>query len=134
MPGVSGDHDGPAAGSVVSVNDYDSFAEAYAAENDNSIANAWYERPAIIALAGDVSGRQILDAGCGSGALFAELRDRGALVTGIDNSAAMLKLARGRLGDDADLVIADLRAPLPLSVVRKGLVPSLLRSAAPEMR
>jgi SAM-dependent methyltransferase len=46
-----------------------------------------------------VAGRRILDAGCGSGPLFAALRDRGAIVTGIDSSAGMLELARRRLGD-----------------------------------
>ena len=95
------------------VNDYDGFAEAYAAENEASIWNAYYERPAILALAGDVTGRRILDAGCGSGPLFAALRDRGAIVTGFDNSAGMLELARRRLGDDADLQVADLGSPLP---------------------
>jgi hypothetical protein len=60
------------------VNNYDSFAEAYSAESDAGIQNAYYERPAILALAGDVTGRRILDAGCGSGPLFAALRDRGA--------------------------------------------------------
>jgi ubiquinone/menaquinone biosynthesis C-methylase UbiE len=52
-------------------NDYDSFAEAYTADSDAAIWNAYYERPAILALAGDVTGRRILDAGCGSGPLFA---------------------------------------------------------------
>nr|WP_066945095.1 class I SAM-dependent methyltransferase [Microtetraspora fusca] len=94
-------------------NDYDSLAEAYAAENEAGIANAYYERPAILALAGDVTGRRILDAGCGSGPLFAALRDRGAVVTGIDNSTGMLELARQRLGAGADLQVADLRNPLP---------------------
>jgi len=47
-----------------------------------------------------VTGRRILDAGCGSGPLFAALRDRGAIVTGIDTSTGMLELARRRLGDD----------------------------------
>lgn len=98
---------------VTGVNDYDSFAAAYSAENDGGIANAWYERPAILALAGQVAGRRILDAGCGSGPLLAELRDRGAIVTGIDSSAAMLELARRRLGRDARLTVADLRDPLP---------------------
>jgi SAM-dependent methyltransferase len=95
------------------VNDYDSFAEAYTAENEASIWNAYYERPAILALAGDVTGRRILDAGCGSGPLFAALRDRGASVTGFDKSARMLELARRRLGDGADLQTADLGSPLP---------------------
>jgi SAM-dependent methyltransferase len=62
------------------INDYDSFAEAYAASNENNLINAYYERPAMLALTGDVAGRRILDAGCGSGALFAALRDRGAIV------------------------------------------------------
>jgi SAM-dependent methyltransferase len=95
------------------VNDYDSFAEAYTASNETNLINAYYERPAMLALAGDVAGRRILDAGCGSGPLFAALRDRGAIVTGIDKSAAMVELARRRLGDDADLQVAELGGPLP---------------------
>ena len=51
--------------------------------------------------------------GCGSGPLFAALRDRGAIMTGFDKSAGMLELARRRLGDDADLQVADLGSPLP---------------------
>jgi ubiquinone/menaquinone biosynthesis C-methylase UbiE len=95
------------------VNNYDSFAEVYSAENEVNLHNAYYERPATLALAGEVAGRRILDAGCGSGPLSAALRDRGAIVTGFDKSAGMLKLARKRLGPDADLQVADLGQPLP---------------------
>jgi SAM-dependent methyltransferase len=95
------------------ISDYDSFAEAYAASNETNLINGYYERPAMLALAGDVTGRRILDAGCGSGPLFAALRDRGATVTGIDASAGMLAVARRRLGDDADLQLAELGRPLP---------------------
>ena len=95
------------------VNDYDVLAEAYTASNETSLFNAYYERPAILALAGDVAGRRILDAGCGSGPLFAALRDRGAIVTGFDSSTGMLDQARRRLGDGADLRVADLGRPLP---------------------
>jgi SAM-dependent methyltransferase len=95
------------------VNDYDSFAEGSAASSETSFVNAYYERPAMLALAGDVAGRRILDAGCGSGPLFAALRDRGAIVAGIDKSAGMLGQARRRLGDDADLQVAELGSPLP---------------------
>ena len=56
---------------------------------------------------------RILDAGCGSGPLFAALRDRGATVTGFDSSTGMLEQARQRLGDDADLQVAELGSPLP---------------------
>jgi SAM-dependent methyltransferase len=94
-------------------NDYDGFAEAYSAENEINLYNAYYERPAMLALAGDVARRRVLDAGCGSGPLFAALRDRGAIMTGFDQSAGMLELARRRLGDDADLRVADLGGRLP---------------------
>ncbi|MGW6690847.1 methyltransferase domain-containing protein [Streptomyces sp. NPDC054961] len=97
------------------VNDYDGFAEAYSAENENSLVNAYYERPAMMALAGDVAGRRVLDAGCGSGPLTAALRDRGAVVTGIDASARMVALAGRRLGADADLHVVDLRDRLPFA-------------------
>ncbi|GLY41998.1 methyltransferase [Amycolatopsis sp. NBRC 101858] len=93
--------------------DYDSFAGAYAAENETSLMNAHYERPAALALAGDVAGRRVLDVGCGSGPLFAALRDKGAVVSGFDQSAGMLEHARRRLGDGADLRVADLAGPLP---------------------
>ncbi|CAM5670113.1 2-methoxy-6-polyprenyl-1,4-benzoquinol methylase, mitochondrial [Streptomyces avidinii] len=95
------------------VNDYDGFAEAYTAENENNLVNAYYERPAMLALAGEVAGRRILDAGCGAGALSAALRERGAVVTGIDASAGMLSLARRRLGDDVALHVVDLSHRLP---------------------
>jgi hypothetical protein len=65
------------------INDYDSFAEVYSAENEVNLHNAYYERPATLALAGDVAGRRILDVGCGSGPLSAALRDRGAIVSGL---------------------------------------------------
>jgi SAM-dependent methyltransferase len=95
------------------LNDYDSFAEGYTASNETSFVNAYYERPAMLALAGEVAGRRILDAGCGSGPLFAALRDQGAVVTGIDKSAGMLEQARRQLGDGADLQLAELGSPLP---------------------
>ena len=35
--------------------DYDSIAEGYTAENETSLVNAYYERPAMLDLAGDVT-------------------------------------------------------------------------------
>ena len=94
-------------------NDYDAFADAYALENEHSPFNALYERPAMLELAGDVRGRAVLDAGCGSGALTAAFHERGAVVTGVDSSAAMLLIARRRLGSSCDLHVANLEQPLP---------------------
>ncbi len=102
MPSVPENSAPPAAPGVV--NDYDSFAEAYSAENETSLINAYYARPAILALAGDVAGLRILDAGCGSDPPFAALRDRGAIMTGFDASNGMLELARRRLGDGTPAV------------------------------
>lgn len=93
--------------------DYDEFAEAYAADNEVNLLNGHYERPAMLSLAGDVNGRRILDAGCGAGPLSAALRDRGAIMSGFDLSTAMIELARRRLGEGADLTVADLAKPLP---------------------
>ncbi|RPJ37414.1 MAG: class I SAM-dependent methyltransferase [Planctomycetaceae bacterium] len=57
--------------------------------------------PVLWAFAGDVNGRTVLDAGCGTGYLSKKLRDRGALVTGIDFSERMIATAQG-LNPDID--------------------------------
>lgn len=97
----------------MNANDFDAMAAAYSADNENNAWNALYERPAILALAGDVAGLQVLDAGCGSGAHAAELIERGAKVSGFDLSQSLLAIARQRLGNDVPLVQADLSAALP---------------------
>jgi len=117
---------------------YDDFAGAYTDENETSLMNAYYERPATLALVGDAAGRRILDAGCGSGPLFAALREKGAVVTGFDQSAAMVEHARRRLGEDADLRVADLAEPLPFADaefddVVASLVLHYLRDWAPTL-
>ena len=102
-----------ARSSAAPVADYDEFAAAYSASNDNNLFNAYYARPEMLRLAGDVAGLEVLDAGCGSGPLMEALRARDAVVAGFDLSPAMVELARQRLGEDADLRVADLAAPLP---------------------
>ena len=68
--------------SAAAAADYDGFAAAYSARNKNSLFNAYYERPEMIRLASDVAGLEILDAGCGSGALTEALRAKDAVVSG----------------------------------------------------
>jgi len=92
---------------------YDAFAKAYADDNESSLFNAYYERPAMLDLAGDVAGRRVLDAGCGSGLLASALRARGAQLVGFDASPAMVDLARNRLGEGSAVHVADLAEPLP---------------------
>ncbi|HET6506643.1 MAG TPA: methyltransferase domain-containing protein [Baekduia sp.] len=79
---------------------YDAMADAYVADERNAY-NALYERPATLAALGDVRGRRVLDAGCGAGALAAELVARGATVDGVDVSPRMVDRARAR-GLDRD--------------------------------
>ena len=97
----------------MTTSDYDAFAAAYSSENESSLHNHYYERPAMVRLAGDVDGHRVLDAGCGSGPLTALLQAKGAVVTAFDASRGMVELARQRLGADADVHVADLGAPLP---------------------
>ncbi len=54
------------------------------------------ERRLILELVGDVSGCRVLDVGCGDGEFALELTRRGAIVTGIDASAAMIDAAKDR--------------------------------------
>lgn len=47
-------------------NAYDSFALAYAESNERNAWNAYYERPAALALVGEVAGRCASSIGCWS--------------------------------------------------------------------
>ena len=95
-----------------SASEYDTMAASYAIENDEGAYNAYYERPATISLLGDVSGRRVLEVGCGAGPLTAWLVDHGASVMATDISPEMAKLARRRIGDRATVLVADLGEPL----------------------
>jgi SAM-dependent methyltransferase len=97
---------------------YDAMGGAYQAANDEGAFNASYERPATIALLGDVSGRRVLEAGCGPGALTAWLTDHGAAVTALDVSPEMVRLARERVGRGAKILEADLAQPLTFAADR----------------
>ena len=54
-------------------------------------------------LPADLSGRRLLDAGCGTGALAVEAARRGASVVAVDVSASLIDLARQRLPRDLDI-------------------------------
>lgn len=95
-----------------SAREYDAMAIEYSAANKDSAFNAYYERPAMIALLGDVSERRVLEVGCGAGPLTAWLVDHGAIVTAMDVSPSMLSLARDRVGASATFHLADVAQPL----------------------
>jgi 2-polyprenyl-3-methyl-5-hydroxy-6-metoxy-1,4-benzoquinol methylase len=76
---------------------WDPFAAEYAELAEHGAANALYDRPAVLGLLGDVTGKRVLDAGCGPGLYAEELVRRGASVVGFDESPEMVRLARRRL-------------------------------------
>ena len=76
------------------------FAGYQQLRDSESGINAAVEQPALRALLPDVTGRAVLDLGCGDGALARDLAARGAArVVGADPSLRMLALARERTGD-----------------------------------
>jgi 2-polyprenyl-3-methyl-5-hydroxy-6-metoxy-1,4-benzoquinol methylase len=101
---------------------YDDFTAEYAAyvarrEQGGVDGDPMGILPHMLALLGDLSGRFVLDAGCGEGYLARILAACGARVMGIDLVPRLIDLARAR--DPAGAIeyrVADLSAPLPADV------------------
>jgi SAM-dependent methyltransferase len=90
---------------------YNAFAEEYEHHAATAPYNALYDRPATLALLGDVRGQRVLDAACGPGLYLERLRDRGADTVGCDASPRMVELAQRRLGGDAEVHVHPLDEP-----------------------
>lgn len=91
---------------------------------DAMLAHATAE---LKARAGSVSGQRVLDIGCGCGETCTIWLDGGAVVTGVDVSAAMLAVAAARTKGKATLIEADASvwmgdAPFDLAVSQFGLM------------
>src|SRR5215831_6650399 len=67
---------------------YDRIADFYDARAGQSVTDP--ATAALLELAGDVGGLRLLDLACGQGRVARELARRGARVTGLDISAALL--------------------------------------------
>jgi ubiquinone/menaquinone biosynthesis C-methylase UbiE len=91
---------------------FEPFAEDYEQHAADNAYNAWYDRPAVLELMGQVTGRRVLDAGCGPGFYAEALVARGAEVVAFDQSPTMVDLARKRLGPRVAVRVHDLAAPL----------------------
>ena len=92
---------------------YQSFADRYAERIDTKSWNAYLERPGTLSLLPDVNDKLVLDAGCGPGVYTEWLLDHGASVIAVDVSPKMIELAKKRIGNRANIQLADLRKPLP---------------------
>ena len=94
---------------------YDALADDFAANAPKKPYNADLERPATRALLPELTGRDVLDAGCGPGITTEELLDAGARVVAGDVSSEMLAHARDRVGARADLVRLDFEQGFPFA-------------------
>jgi SAM-dependent methyltransferase len=84
---------------------YDAFTLGYGYKYET-----WTATLLARAEAEGLRGERMLDVACGTGFSFIPLLDRGWKVTGCDISPAMIEAARTKVGDRADLVVADMRA------------------------
>lgn len=76
---------------------YETFADEFLAHARDGLFNAHYDRPACLALLGDVVDRHVLDVACGPGLYAEELVARGGRVTGFDQSRRMVEICRQRV-------------------------------------
>ncbi|MDQ3630328.1 MAG: class I SAM-dependent methyltransferase [Actinomycetota bacterium] len=90
---------------------YDIFADEFRSHARDGFYNAHCDRPACLALLGDVAGQRVLDAACGPGLYAEELVVRGAQVTGFDQSQRMVKICRERV-PSGEFRVHDLGDPL----------------------
>ncbi|WP_104989840.1 class I SAM-dependent methyltransferase [Deinococcus sp. NW-56] len=86
---------------------------ALAAVYDAIMADVEYDHWADFVLTyardGGLGGNAALDLACGTGGFTRELYRAGWTVTGLDGSAEMLAVARGRLPGEVELTVGDLR-------------------------
>jgi SAM-dependent methyltransferase len=85
---------------------YERIGDKYYANKSRAIGD-YTELPTVMSLAGDVTGKRVLDAGCGPGRHSKRLLDKGASVTGIDISREMVGIARKYCDERADIFQAD---------------------------
>src|SRR5215467_9563663 len=92
---------------------YDRMGPSFRQHAADSAYNAHYDRPAVLAALGPVTGRRVLDAACGPGLYLRTLLERGAEVTGFDASPVMVALARQQTAGRVRIDEAALGKPLP---------------------
>ena len=74
--------------------DYSKVASEYNEYSQAATSDWLIGYPKVLEILGPVEGKTILDYGCGTGKVSRVLRDKGALVVGVDISPPMLDIAR----------------------------------------
>lgn len=88
---------------------YDAFAPVYDEFNSGYLYERWTGRLLDKAEEAGMGGKRLLDVACGTGLSSLPMLDRGWSVTGCDISPAMLELAREKVGEQVELLEADMR-------------------------
>jgi SAM-dependent methyltransferase len=95
------------------LDDYDQMADLYADDAEVDPVKTAYDRPAILAMAGDLEGKRVLELGCAAGGLTELLVGAGASVVAVDLHPRLIERARARLGEGAEFRVADISKPMP---------------------
>jgi SAM-dependent methyltransferase len=88
---------------------YDAIAPVYDDYTAHHNYDAWLEELLDHLGRQGLTGKRLLDVGCGTGKSFIPMLRWGWQVTASDISASMVELARQKVGDQADLSVADTR-------------------------
>ncbi|MGG3507836.1 class I SAM-dependent methyltransferase [Paenibacillus lautus] len=107
---------------------YDKLAGDYERHVDSQSGhNAYYERPAMLnVLPVDMEQMTILDAGCAAGWYTKQFIIRGARVTAVDLSPAMVEACKRRVGNEATVFACDITEDLPFEDEAFDLIVSSL--------
>ncbi|HET9029621.1 MAG TPA: methyltransferase domain-containing protein [Candidatus Aquilonibacter sp.] len=92
---------------------YEQDARRYERHAETSIYNSRYERPAMLARIGDVSGLRILDAGSAAGFYAAALSPHAKSIVAVDASEAMIDLVAQKQLPNVAARVHDLAEPIP---------------------
>jgi SAM-dependent methyltransferase len=87
---------------------YEAMAPVYDAFTGHYESEEWIADLVKLLKRHGLSGRRLLDVGCGTGTSFLPMLARGWEVTGCDISPAMLEHAREKAGEEVQLMIADM--------------------------
>ena len=86
-----------------STRSWNAIADDWIAHADTNDYRNHYLMPRMLAMLGNVTGKTILDLGCGEGGYARELNRRGARVTGVDGSERLIEVARQRAPGNVDV-------------------------------
>jgi SAM-dependent methyltransferase len=90
-------------------NAYDAIAPYYDEFTAHHDYEDWVAKMLAKLEANGLSGDRLLDVACGTGKSLLPMLQRGWKVTGCDVSAEMVAIARSKVGNEADLRVADVR-------------------------